>query len=398
MTVAPQRDDPADPVAVVGGLARVLRQVGVDATRGRVIEAVRALEALDPTARGDVYWAGRLAFCADPDEIRRYDRAFRAVFDAMDPGRPPIELAPAARHVALMEAGGADDAGTAVDAVPVAAAASRRERLRHRDFAELSRAERREVDRLLAQLRLPGETRPTRRHRPCPRGRVDRARTVRAILRRGGEPGRLLRRRRRDRPRRVVLLVDVSGSMSAYASALLRFAHAAARRGAVATEVFTIGTRLTRVTRETSHRDPDAAMAAVADAVPDWSGGTRLGELLKLFLDRWGQRGTARGAVVVILSDGWERGDVTLLGEQMARLRRLAHRVVWANPRAGQAGYQPIARGMAAALPSCDDLVAGHSLAALEHLARVVAGAAVPSGGATAARTAPSWDVEVEHA
>jgi uncharacterized protein len=139
--------------------------------------------------------------------------------------------------------------------------------------------------------------------------------------------------------------------------------------------VFTLGTRLTRVTREMAHRDSDAAILGVADAIPDWSGGTRLGELLKRFLDEWGQRGLARGAVVVVLSDGWERGDAVMLGEQMARLHRLAHRVVWANPRAGRPGYAPLAAGMAAALPSVDDFVSGHSLAALEQLASVVAGA-----------------------
>jgi uncharacterized protein with von Willebrand factor type A (vWA) domain len=195
---------------------------------------------------------------------------------------------------------------------------------------------------------------------------------------------RLRRRARVLRPRRVVLLVDVSGSMGAYADALLRFAHAASRRGAAPTEVFTIGTRLTRVTDELRVRDPDAAMAGVSGAVADWRGGTRLGDLLKAFLDRWGQRGMARGAVVVILSDGWERGDPGLLGAQMARLGRLAHRVVWANPHRGRRGYEPLAAGMAAALPHVDDFVAGHSLEALEHLARVVAAAAdrVPPGRA----------------
>jgi hypothetical protein len=171
----------------------------------------------------------------------------------------------------------------------------------------------------------------------------------------------------------VVLLVDVSGSMESYANALLRFAHAASRRGAP-TEVFALGTRLTRVTREMSLRDPDSAMRAVNDALPDAGGGTRLGVLLKEFLDRWGQRGTARGAVVVVLSDGWERGDASLLGEQVARLRRLAHRVVWSNPRKAAPGYAPLAAGMAAALPHVDDFVEGHSLAALEHLALVVRG------------------------
>jgi len=246
--------------------------------------------------------------------------------------------------------------------------------LRHRDLDELTAAERAELHRLLAAFAVPGELRRSRRWRSARRGPIDADRTMRELLRRGGEPVRLRRRAHPRRPRRVVLLVDVSGSMGSYADALLRFAHVAARRSASRTEVFTIGTRLTRVSRELRQRDPDAALAAATAAVPDWRGGTRLGELLKEFLDRCGQRALARGAVVVVLSDGWERGDVRLLAEQTARLQRLAHRVVWANPRKGHAGYAPLAAGMAAALPHVDDFVEGHSLAALERLAAVVAG------------------------
>ena len=366
------------PVRTVVAIGRVLRAAGVAATEGRIVEAVRALDGLDASRRDHVYWAGRLTCCGDPSDIERYDRAFAAVFGAEDQAAPGPELTPVREQLHLVPVSGdaGDGAGNADDGVtPLATAASRGELLRERDFAELTPAERQEVDRLLAQLRLPGDVRRSRRRRPSRTGRIDRALTVRALLRRGGEPARLLYARRRERPRRVVLLVDVSGSMSAYSTALLRFAHAAARRGAVPTEVFTIGTRLTRVTRELSLHDPDLALAAVGDAVPDWAGGTRLGTLLKEFIDRWGQRGTARGAVIVILSDGWERGDVALLGEQMARLRRLAHRIVWANPRKARPGYQPLARGMATALPHVDDFVAGNSIAALERLARVVSGA-----------------------
>jgi uncharacterized protein with von Willebrand factor type A (vWA) domain len=183
-----------------------------------------------------------------------------------------------------------------------------------------------------------------------------------------GELTAPLRRRRSRRPRKVVLLVDVSGSMSPYADALLRFAHAVVRRSPASVEVFTIGTRLTRVTLPLRHRDPERALAAATAAVPDWSGGTRLGEVLRAFLDRWGQRGAARGAVVVICSDGWERGDASLLAEQLARLRRLAHKVLWANPHAGHAGYVPVQSGIAAALPHVDRLLAGHSLASLQEL------------------------------
>ncbi|MDP9393819.1 MAG: VWA domain-containing protein, partial [Actinomycetota bacterium] len=195
---------------------------------------------------------------------------------------------------------------------------------------------------------------------------------------RGGEP--LLRRHARaTRPRRLVVLVDVSGSMAPYADAMLRFA-AAAARARTGTEVFTLGTRLTRVTREIRARDPDTALAAVSAAVPDWSGGTRLGEQLEDFLARWGRRGVARGAVVVVASDGWERGDATLLGSQMAHLHRLAHRLVWVNPHRARPGYEPLTAGMVAALPHVDDFVDGHSLDALERLATVV------SGGAPASR------------
>jgi uncharacterized protein with von Willebrand factor type A (vWA) domain len=170
----------------------------------------------------------------------------------------------------------------------------------------------------------------------------------------------------------VVLLVDVSGSMSPYADVLLRFAHSALRSGPRTTEAFSVGTRLTRLTRELRHRDPDTAMTAVSAAIPDWSGGTRLGEELKEFLDRFGQRGLARGAIVVIASDGWERGDASLLGGQMARLHRLAHRVVWANPHRARPGYEPLTAGMVAALPHVDAFVAGHSLGALEELAVLI--------------------------
>jgi len=170
----------------------------------------------------------------------------------------------------------------------------------------------------------------------------------------------------------VVLLVDVSGSMTAYADALLRLAHVWVRSAPRTTEVFTVGTRLTRVTVPLRGRDPERALREAGEAVPDWSGGTRLGEVLKAFLDRWGARGTARGAVVVLFSDGWERGTPGLLAEQMARLRRLAHRVIWVNPHRGKAGYRPVQGGIVAALPHVDDFVAGHSLATFAEVMEVV--------------------------
>lgn len=379
-----------DLTASAVGFARTLRAAGVEASPDRLHAFVTALSALGAGDRQAVYWAGRVTLCAGPDDLDRYDRVFRAFFDGETvTGRPVVR-----RRVQLgPQALGQDVGGTAEDSTPtvegqtVTRHASRQELLRHRDVRDLDARERAELHRLVAAFALPGEERRTRRRIPAVRGAVDRRRSVRTLLRAGGELGRLHHEAGRRRPRRVVLLVDVSGSMAGYADVLLRFAHVATRRHAGGTEVFTLGTRLTRVTAPMSHRDPDAAMRAVSAAIPDWSGGTRLGESLRTFLDVWGQRGMARGAVVVVLSDGWETGEVTLLGEQVARLSRLAHRVIWVNPRAGREGFAPTAGGMAAALPHCDDLVEGHSLAALEHLARVVAGArAVPVQRDEAAR------------
>jgi uncharacterized protein with von Willebrand factor type A (vWA) domain len=193
------------------------------------------------------------------------------------------------------------------------------------------------------------------------------------MLRRMGEPGEIAWRRRATRPRRVVLLLDVSGSMSGYADALLRLAHRFVSARVAPVEVFTLGTRLTRVTPAMRVRDAEPAIVAAGESVPDWSGGTRLGETLQAFMDRWGQRGVARGAVVAIFSDGWERGDTALLGEQMRRLHLAAHRVVWVNPHVGKAGYLPVQQGIVAALPYVDDLLAGHSLATFADLIEVVA-------------------------
>jgi uncharacterized protein with von Willebrand factor type A (vWA) domain len=372
----------------VVGFAATLRAAGVPASQERVHALLEALTRLDPRRRDDVYWAGRLTLCSCAEDLPRYDRAFTAYFGDRPATVHRLQRARAPRLRLVAESGdaAASDAGEGAEHPGgdgrLVAAASSVEQLRQRDIAKLSAAERAELHRLLAALRMPGESRPSRRHRPAGRGRVDRRATLRGWMAAGGEPARMRYQRRAARPRRVVLLVDVSGSMDPYAGALLRFAHAAARPGGAPTEVFTLGTRLSRVTREMSQRDPDAAMAAVAAAAPDAGGGTRLGPLVKEFLDRWGQRGIARGAVVVLLSDGWERGDATLLGEQVARLHRLSHRLVWANPRKAAPGFAPVAAGVAAALPHVDDFVEGHSLAALEHLADVVLGSASrPHGG-----------------
>jgi hypothetical protein len=363
---------------VLLGFVRALRAAGLDAGAERVHAFLRAVDVLRPGMRADVYWAGRATLCGEHDDLERYERVFAAYFGPAWENAPRVVRTappPRRRPMAVREASAGPRAPVENEpsGPPTATLASRAEVLRHRDVAELDAAERDQLRRLLTAFALEGQTRRSARRGPARRGEVDPRRTVRELLRRGGEPALLLRHTRVRRPRRVVLLVDVSGSMAPYADALLRFAHAAVRGGR--TEVFTIGTRLTRVTRELSHRDPDMAMTALAATVPDWRGGTRLGELLREFLSRWGQRGMARGAVVVLLSDGWERGDPELLGAQMRRLHALAHQVIWANPRKARPGYAPLAAGMAAALPSVDAFVEGHSLAALERLAAVVRGA-----------------------
>jgi len=242
--------------------------------------------------------------------------------------------------------------------------------LRHKDFSEYSNEELRELQHLVGQIRVGGAMRPSRRQQRSHlrRGRPDLRRTIRRALANDGEPIDRAFRQPSVQPRRVVLLLDISGSMEAYSRALLRFVHATVlARGRV--EAFALGTRLTRLTREMATLDPDRALGNAAEAVQDWSGGTRLGESIRAFNDEWAVRGMARGAVVVILSDGWDRGEPELMDEQMARLGRIAYRIVWSNPLKATEGYAPLARGMAAALPHVDEFVEGHSLRALEELA-----------------------------
>jgi hypothetical protein len=366
-----------DFVDVVLGFARTLRHAGVPAGPDRVQAMLAALGHLDVLDPGQVYWAGRLTLCADPEDLDRYDAAFALYFGGrrQQSGRrasdPPQVLRPAPFDPAAADADQQDED----DSPNFAVQASRHEVLRHKDVTALSAAERQQLQRLFALLAPRASGRRSLRYAEAHRGRVDLDRTVRQMLSQGGEPAELIRQRRRHKPRRLVLLIDVSGSMAPYADWLLRFAHAATRRAPLGTEVFTVGTRLTRVTRELRLRDPDRALAAAGRAVPDWRGGTRLGDAIKAFLDRWGQRGVARGAVVVLCSDGWERGDPAELGTQLARLARLAHAVIWVNPHKGRNGFAPVTGGMVAALPHIDSLVAGHSFAALEELVEVIADA-----------------------
>jgi uncharacterized protein len=377
----PARDGPAHDGAerLAVGFARVLRGAGLDVSAGHTVLYAQALAAVGLHDEDSTYWAGRATLVRRPEDVAAYDEAFAAFWH----GRGATGATPTARE-ATVEVG-VDVPDAAVEEPPasdegtepvVAVRWSPVEVLRHRDFALYTSAEYDEARRLMSDLRLVGALRRSRRLEPAPRrrarGHPDLRRTIRRSLRSGREPIRRSFLVPAHRPRRIVLLCDVSGSMEPYARGLLRFLHAAVvGRGRV--EAFALGTRLTRITRELSSRDPDAALQAVSGAVADWSGGTRLGEGLRAFNDRFGQRGLARGAVVVIMSDGWDRGDPDELAEQMARLGRVAYRVVWVNPLKASPGFAPTARGMAAALPYVDEFVDGHSLASLEALAEVIA-------------------------
>jgi uncharacterized protein with von Willebrand factor type A (vWA) domain len=362
-----------EPLEVFIGFTRALRAAGlpVDHAHG----FIEAIAQLDAGHRSDVYWSGRATLCSSPDDLDVYDAVFERWFSADPRPRPGDHQTTPPRRLSPRSTIGDDSAGQAGDDRVVAVVASADEQLRHRDVGDLTTEERRHLARLFTGLDARVPLRNGLRRRAHRRGEIDPGRTVRDQLRRGGEPGPLRHRRTRPRPRRVVFLVDVSGSMEAYADSLLRLAHRVVLASPRTTEVFTIGTRLTRVTTALRIPDAEKALDIAGRTVPDWSGGTRLGEVLRAFLDRWGQRGMARGAVVVIASDGWERGDPEQLGEQVARLRRLAHAVVWANPHRGREGYAPIQGGIAAALPHIDGLVAGHSFAAFADLLEMVADA-----------------------
>jgi len=371
-----------DAVVLAQRLGERLRAAGVPVTTERAARFARGLELVPPTDRARLYWTARVTLAGDRAQLDAFDRVFAAVFDAVrdpagaprgDPNAPRVPARPAPPGPAADRQGGGGDgpSGAAGADTPagggdrpvVLAAASARERLGEQRFDRLAPGELEEIALLAAGLRVATPRRASRRRRRSHRGdRLDLRATTRAALR-TGEPFDLMRRRRRERPRRLVVLCDVSGSMAPYARAYLVLLRAAA--GARA-EVFAFATRLTRLTRALAGPDPDAALARAAAAAPDWAGGTRIADALAAFNDRHGRRGLARGAVVVILSDGWERGDPERLGEEMARLRRLAHRVIWVNPRRASAGYAPLVGGMQAALPHCDAFLSGHSLHAFE--------------------------------
>lgn len=363
----------ADAAELVAALARALRAHGVPVALRSEVLAAQAIAAVGASRRADLYWAGRATLLHRPEDAAAYDAAFALVLeDRVTWSAPSL---PVPTEILVEGEGRGGEAGEGGDDDRRVLRHSAVEQLRHADLATCTAAEREQLHRAVSALRVGVATRRSRRRRRAPRGdELDLRRTVHAAIATGGEPLRLHHRAPAERPRRLVLLLDVSGSMEPYARALVRFAHAATTsRGAGRVEAFTLGTRLTRITRALVTRDPDEALARTGGDVADWSGGTRLGDALAAFVDRWGARGSARGAVVVVCSDGWDRGDPAVVAEAMARLHRVAHRVVWVNPLAAVPGYEPLAAGMAAALPHVDVFVPGASLSDLESLARLLA-------------------------
>jgi hypothetical protein len=365
----------ADEQAIVGPIefGRALRRAGIAVGSGQLVAYCEGLARLDPTDVDDLYWAGRASLISRRSEIPIYDQVFREFFRGEEPGAravtqsgDPAEPSPPGQLESRPQSSGDSPSEESVGAV-----ASSLEALRHKPFSSCTAEELAALRELIAALRLDPPRRPSRRTRPHARGRKpDLRRSIRRSLRSGGEIVEPSWRRRQERRRRLVLLLDVSGSMAEYSRALLQFAFSAARGEDV--ETFCFATRLSRITDVLARRDPDAALAQASEAVVDWDGGTRIGESLAEFTREWGRRGLARGAIVVICSDGLERGDPELLGTEMERLRRLAYRIIWVNPLKGDPAYEPLARGMGAALPHIDAFLPGHDLASLEALAALL--------------------------
>jgi hypothetical protein len=392
-----------DLAALAGAFSRRLHDAGLPVTAERAAAFAQALTLTRPMARRRLYWTAHAVFVTDRTQVRAFDAVFASVFGttpapegaqqddtepAADTGQPGGPGSAAAGHgLSSSSAPGGEDAPER-DA-PVALGPSDEELLRSKRFDALTAEELVQLYRLMAKLRVATPPRRTRRYRRRRRGeRIDLRRTLRGSMRTGGDPVRLRRRERHVERRRLVLLCDISGSMEPYARAYLQFLTSAAGAGDD-TEAFAFATRLTRLTRALASRSPERAIQNAAAAAPDWASGTRIGDALKAFNDLHARRGVARGAVVVILSDGWERGDPALVAREMERLARLAHRIVWVNPRVAADEFVPRAGGMAAALPYVDALVSGHTLDAMEEVVAVIAAERAPDGRTPAIADAP---------
>jgi len=374
-----------------------LHTAGLPVGPDRCARLARAVAIMNASSLADLRACALATMVSDPAQVPAFERVFAAVFGSPSPfgnQLPPVQPSfrrPDADHGLTRPGSSVEPGGQLLDLqlaaegppsggeedLPEAPAlrrvASANEQLRSRDFTELSPAELRELITLMREMTLAIPPRRTRRFRGPHKGnRLDLRRTMRQARRYGGEVIRLSRQARVVRPRRLVVLCDISGSMEPYARALLMLLYALnggqLRSGQNRPEVFSFATRLTRLTPAMSAASPDTMLAKAGEAAPDWSGGTRIGAAVKEFNDRYGSRGLARGAVVLIISDGWETGDPELLGRQMARLSRMAYRIVWANPRTQSPRYRPEVGGMAAAWPYCDAVVSAHSLDALDDL------------------------------
>ena len=387
-----------DPAALAVGFSDVLRRAGVAVTPERTAWFAQSLHLVPPRTRTSLYWSSRATLISSQQQVGRFDEVFEAVFGGStdvadrrgDPNAPDDtalrrrtspDLSHAARlgaaaptgplPPAVAAAGPSGPQDDATDAMLLAA--GREERLHDTAFDALTPDEVASIRRLAAALVLRTPLRPGRRSKASARARdrLDLRRTVRAASRTGGHPARLVHAARRPRPRPIVLLCDISASMEPYTRVFVSFLQAAVATGNA--EAFVFATRLTRLTRHLAVRDADRALEQAAGAAQDWAGGTRLADGIRSFIDEHGRRGLARGAVVVILSDGWAQDDPDDIRREMARLRRLAHRVVWVNPRRAAPGFAPLVGGMAAALPYCDAFVSGHSYIELENLVRIIA-------------------------
>jgi hypothetical protein len=390
--VPPEPWGPIDVAGLAAAFGRTVHDAGIPCSPERAVRFARALELTRPVSRTRLYWTARTVFVSSRADVEAFDRVFASVFDGLvdpagprgDPAAPPLEAGARGDRAAPPGIPAADLPGrdgaprsSSVTAAPLDAqdpgapqreiplpVASADEQLARKDFAQLDPDELVALRRLMRELSLATPRRRTRRARRARRGdHLDVRATLRASHRTGGDPVRQVRRRRRRRHRPLVVLCDISGSMEPYSRAFLAFLHGAV--GGADAEAFVFATRLTRLTRALRGHHPDLAIGRAAAAAPDWSGGTRIGEALQRFNDHHGRRGVARGAVVVIVSDGWETGDPAIVGREMERLHRLAYRIVWVNPRKAARGFRPSAGGMVAALPHCDAFVGGHNLLAL---------------------------------
>ncbi|WP_236793578.1 VWA domain-containing protein [Amycolatopsis sp. GM8] len=352
-----------DLAVLAARFGEALRAQGVAVGADRSARFTQAVLLVRPQTTDELYRCALATLVSTPDQIAVLERVFAVVFGEGDPaefrGDRPNETVSTAENRQVTASNGQN--GRKVEKPVLGSAA---ERLAARDFADLDPGELAQLRDLMRRFRIATPRRLSRRKRVAPRGRrVDMRETLRRARRSGGEPAVLSRWVPREKPRKLVVLCDISGSMEAHARAMLQLL-VCANLG-VKAEVFTFATRLTRLTKALT-ADPAKAMRQAGEVAPDWSGGTRIGAALKEFLDSYGARGMARGAVVVIISDGWETGGTELLAAQMARLARLAHRIVWANPRTAQPGYRPLVGGMAAVWQYCEFVVSAHRLDALD--------------------------------